>query len=103
MLKGSIYQNIAIINFKDVWTCDAGASNHVTWSKKFAINVHESNMVSLRHAGEAVESAAVIDVPGVFTTSNRKTGMKTMLKKCSYSNKYNFNLLGLSRLILKQE
>ena len=49
-----------------------------------------------------MESTALIDIPGVFMSKDGTTGMKAVLKDCSFSAKHNFNLLSMSKLIHKQ-
>ena len=56
-------------------------------------------MVSFGHTGGAVESTAVINFPGVFVTKDGNTGMRAVLKECSYSKVHNFNLLSMTRLL----
>jgi hypothetical protein len=51
---------------------------------------------------EAVESTAIIDIPGVFTSKDGTIGMKAVLKECSYNKERNFNLLSMWRLLYKQ-
>jgi hypothetical protein len=59
-------------------------------------------MYSLGHVGSAMESTALIDIPGVFVTKSGDAGMRAVLKDCSFSKKHNFNLLSMSRLLHKQ-
>jgi hypothetical protein len=49
-----------------------------------------------------MESTAMIDIPGVFVTKTSDARMRAVLKDCSLSKKYNFNLLSMSRLLHKQ-
>ena len=62
--KGDI---MAVLCNENVWICDMGASTHMTWSSKCMRNMHETQTLSLGHTREAVESTAMIDIPGVFT------------------------------------
>jgi len=59
-------------------------------------------MYSLGHAGLAMESSALIDIPGVFVKKSKERGLQAALKECSFSAKHNFNLLSMSRLLHKQ-
>jgi hypothetical protein len=59
-------------------------------------------MYSLGHAGSAMESNALIDIPGVFVNKSREMGLQAILKHCSFSAKHDFNLLSMSRLPHKQ-
>jgi hypothetical protein len=59
-------------------------------------------MYSLGHAGLAMESTALINVPGVFVNKSGEKGLQAVLKDCSFSTKHNFNLLCMSRLLHKQ-
>ena len=59
-------------------------------------------MYSLGHAGSAMESNALIDIPGVFVNKNGEKGLQAVLKDCSFSTNHNFNLLSMSRLLHKQ-
>jgi hypothetical protein len=59
-------------------------------------------MYSLGHAGLAMESTALIDIPGVFVNKSGEKGLKAVLKDCSFSVKHNFNLLSMSRLLHEQ-
>jgi hypothetical protein len=93
---------LVILRQVKVWICDTGASMHVTWSNTGAINIHDTMMYSLGHAGLAMESNALIDIPGVFLNKSGDTGLQAVLKDCSFSAKHNFNLLSMSRLLHKQ-
>jgi hypothetical protein len=65
-------------------------------------NIQGTMMYSLGHAGLAMESTALIDIPGVFVNKSREKGLQAVLKVCSFSAKHNFNLLSISRLLHKQ-
>ena len=93
---------LAILHQENVWICDTGASMQVTWCNSGAMNVHDTSMYSLRHAGLAMESTALINIPGVFVTKSGDTEMRAVLKDCSFSKKHNFNLPRMSRLLHKQ-
>ena len=80
-----------MINQDDVWICDTGASTHVTRCNVGARNVRDMMVYSLGHTGSAMESTALIDIPGVFVDKDGKTGMMAVLKDCSFSKKHNFN------------
>lgn len=58
---------MAVLHDKNMLIWDTGASLHVTWSSKCAWNVQETQTCSLGHMGKALESTAIIDIPGVFT------------------------------------
>ena len=60
-------------------------------------------MYTLGHAGLAMESNALIDIPGVFLNKGGEVGMQAVLKDCSFNAKHNFNLLSMSKLLHKQE
>ena len=93
---------LAILRQENVWICDTDASTHVTWSNNGAKNIQDTIMYSLGHAGSAMESTALIDIPGVFINKSGEKGLKAVLKDCSFSAKHNFNLLSMSRLLHKQ-
>jgi hypothetical protein len=59
-------------------------------------------MYILGHAGSAMESNALINIPGVFVNRSGDTGLHAVLKDCSFSAKHNFNLLSMLRLLHKQ-
>ena len=59
-------------------------------------------MYNIGHAGSAMESSALINIPGVFMNKSGETGLQAVLKDCSFSVKHNFNLLSMSRLMHKQ-
>jgi len=93
---------LAILCQEDVWICDTGASTHVMRYNVGAKNVCDTMVYSLGHSGSAMESIALIDIPGVFMSKDGKAGMKAVLKDCSFNTKHNFNLLSMSKLIHKQ-
>jgi len=64
--------------------------------------VRDTKMYSLGHAGVAMESTAVINIPGVFVTQDSKKGFLAVLKDCSFNGGHNFNLLSMSKLLHKQ-
>ena len=82
--------------------CDTGASNHMMWCDKRAVNVHDTQLLSLGHTREAIESMAMLDIPGQFISKSAELGMKAVVKECSYNKTHNFNLLSLSRLLHNQ-
>jgi hypothetical protein len=82
--------------------CDIGASTHVMWSNKEEKNIQDTMMYSLGHAGSAMESNALIDIPGVFVNKSRETGLQAVLKDRSFCANHNFNLLSMLRLLHKQ-
>jgi hypothetical protein len=59
-------------------------------------------MYSFGHVGLAMESNALIDIPGVFVNKSGETGLQAVLKDCSFSANHSFNLLSMSRLLHKQ-
>ena len=83
----------------NIWMCDTGARMHVTWSNRGMKDMQDTKMYSLRHAGAAMESTVVIDIPGVFVTKGGKMGLPTILKDCSFNGGHNFNLLSMSKLL----
>ena len=68
------------------------------WSNRGAKNVWDTKMYSLGHAGMAMESTAVIDIPGVFVTKDGEKGLPVVLKDCSFDWGHNFNLLSMTKL-----
>ena len=44
------------------------------------INVHDTKMYSLGHVGSAMESTALIDIPGVFLNKDGVKGLQAVLK-----------------------
>lgn len=52
--------------------------------------------------GGAIETTAMIDIPGVFMSKNGATGMRAILNKRSYNKENNFNLLSVLRLLQKR-
>ena len=62
----------------------------------------EAHTYSLGHTGDAIESTAIIDIPGVLTSTDGTVGLKAVLHECSYNKEHNFNLLSMSRLLHKQ-
>jgi hypothetical protein len=93
---------LAVLRQDDVWICDTGASTHVTRCNAGARNIRDTMVYSMGHTGSAMESTALIDIPGIFVNKDGKTGVKAVLKDCSFSTKHNFNLLSMSKLIHKQ-
>jgi hypothetical protein len=91
---------ISVLRDENVWICDTGLSMHLTWSSKCTRSVRETHTCSFRQTGGAVESTAIIDIPGVFTS--RHHGTEDLLNDCSYNKEHNFNLLSLLRLLHKQ-
>ena len=102
MLQEKGDDTLAILRQENVWICDTGASTYVTWSNKGARNVCDMMMYTLGHAGSAMESNALIDIPGVFINKGGEVGLQAVLKDCSFSAKHNFNLLSMSKLLHKQ-
>ena len=49
-----------------------------------ARNIRDAMVYSLGHAGSAMESTTLIDIPGVFMSKDRKAGMKAVLKDSSF-------------------
>ena len=47
-----------------------------------AKNICDPMMYSLGHAGSAMESNALIDIPGVFVNKSGETGLQAALKDC---------------------
>jgi hypothetical protein len=62
-------------------------------------------MLSLRYTGGTIESAPVINIPGVFMMihdQEYRFRNEAILKACSYNKGHHFNLLSMSRLMHKQ-
>ena len=57
------------------------------------MNVLDTKMYSLGHVDSAIESTALIDIPGVFISKNITKGLQAVLKDCNYNKGHNFNLL----------
>ena len=62
----------------------------------------DTMMYSLGHAGLAMESNALIDIPEIFMNKSSNMGFQAVLKDCSFSVKHSFNLLSISRLLHTQ-
>ena len=101
-LKSLQGDTMAILRQENVWICDTIASTPVMWNNKGAINVHDTNMNSLGHVGSAMESTALINIPGTFLNKEGARGLQAILKDCSYNAGHNFNLLSMSKLLHKQ-
>ena len=71
---------LAILRQDDVWICDTGASTHVTRCNVGARNIRDTMVYSLGHTGSAMESTALIDIPGIFVNKDGKIGMKAVLR-----------------------
>jgi hypothetical protein len=97
MCQQSVMTTLTILHQEDVWICDTGASNHVTWCNKGARNIRKTQSLSLGHTSEAIETTAMIDVTGLFVLKTGEAGVKAVLKECSYDRAHNFNLLSMSR------
>ena len=67
---------LAILHQENVWICDTGASIHVMWNNNRAKNIQDKMMYSLGHAGLALESTALIDIPGVFRSKSGEKGLQ---------------------------
>lgn len=88
-----------MLHDENVWICDTGASNHVTWCNKGAINLCDIQMLSLGHTGEAVGTTAVINIPGMFMPTPGELGIIAVVRECQYNKVHSFTLLSLSRLL----
>ena len=55
---------------------------------------------SLGQSGKAVEVINTMDLPGHFLGKDGSFGMKMTLTEVKYNNKYNFNMLILTRLLM---
>ena len=96
MLQEKGDDTLAILHQDNVWICDTGASMHVTWNNKGARNVHDMMMYTLGHAGSAMESNALLDIPEVFVNKDGEAEVQAVLKDCSFNAKHNFNLVSMS-------
>ena len=63
--------SLAILCQESVSICDTDASMHVKWCNMEAKNICDTMMYSLGHAGLAMKSNALIDIPGVFEKQKR--------------------------------
>ena len=63
----------------------------MTWYNKGAVTACYTQLLSLGHIGEAIKTAAMIDVPGQFVSKSENSGMRAVLKECSYNNAHNVN------------
>ena len=79
-LQGEGDEMLAILHQENMWICDTGASTHVTWSNKGARNVRDMMMYSFGHAGSAMKSNALIDIPGVFVNKGGEARLQAVLK-----------------------
>ena len=84
----------------DIWICDSGASSHSGKNKRGAKNIKSSGSQSLGHTGKAVEALNTMDIAGQFYGKDGSAGMKGTLTDVNYNNKYNFNLVSLTRLLM---
>ena len=90
-----------ILSEDDIWICDTGASSHSTHNKSGATNVRASGSTSLGHTGDALQATSTFDLAGMFLGKDGSERLKCTLTDVSYSNKLNFNLLSLSRLLFR--
>ena len=84
----------------DIWICDSGASSHSAKNKRGAKNIKESGSQSLGHTGKAVEALNTMDLAGQFVDKDGSSGMKGTLTDVNYNDRYNFNLISLTRLLV---
>ena len=57
---------------------------------------------SLGHVRSAMDSTALISIPGVFVNKGREVGPQEVLNDCSFSAMHRFNLLSMSKLLHKK-
>ncbi len=69
-------------------------------SKRGTKNLKDSGSQSLGHTRNAVEALNTMDVAGQFIGKDRSAGMKGTLTDVIYNDKYNFNLVSLTRLLM---
>ena len=60
----TIPTSFKILQQKDIWICDTGASSHSTNSSSDAQNAKDTGSASLGHAGHALKATKTIDLPG---------------------------------------
>ena len=98
-LMGSSNNPFELLYEDDIWIGDTGASNHSCKSKTGARNERSANSECLGHAGEAVKAQSVIDLHGQFVESEGTLGLEATLKDVQVSQKFNFNLLSITKLL----
>ena len=84
----------------DIWICNTGASSHLGKSNCGATNVKSNGSQSLGHSGKSMEAMNTMDLPGQFLGKDGSLGTKPTLTEVNYNDKYNFNLLSLTRLLM---
>ena len=84
----------------DIWICNTVESSQSSQSNCGAMNVKSNSSQSLCHSGKAVEAINTMDLPGKFVGKDGSLGMKATLMEVNYNDKYNFNLLSLTRLLM---
>lgn len=86
---------------ESLFICDTGASSHSTFSLVGATNIRRSGCSSFGQAGSATRAENTVDLAGRFVDCNGEIGITAILKDVSYSSRFNFNLLSLTKLLMQ--
>ena len=97
----TIPTSFAVLQQTDIWICDTGASSHSTNNSSGGQNVKDTGSVSLGHAGEALKATKTIDLPGQYVTKDGTLGLKATLTDVNFNETHNFNLMSLTRLLMR--
>ena len=97
----TIPTSFAVLQQPDIWICDTGASSHSTNNSNGGKNVKDTRSASLGHAGEALKATKTIDLSGQYVTKDGTLGMKATLTEVNFNETHNFNLMSLTRLLMR--
>ena len=93
--------SFVVLQQTDIWICDTGASSHSTKNSSGRQNVKVMGSASLGHTGETLKATKTIDLPGQYVTKDDTLGMKATLTEVNFNETHNFNLMSLTRLLMR--
>lgn len=101
LAKLELPATIELLSQLGIWICDTGASCHSTYSPVGATNIRNSGISTVGHVGQAVATTKTIDIPGRFVSRDGTRSMDGVLTEVGLNPKMNYNLMSLSRTLMK--
>ncbi len=100
MTKMEMPMTFELLYLDDIWVFDSGSLSHSSKSKRCAKNVKSLGSQSLGHTGKAAKALNTMDFAGQFIGKGGSLGIKANLTDVNYNNRYNFNLVSLTILLM---
>ncbi len=90
-----------ILESKDIWIADTGATSHVTKHTDGDRKHRQTNVWTCGFAGETIQPDCEMDIPVTYVDVNGTEKFDVVLGDIQTNEKFNYNLFSVTKMLLK--